>query len=84
MVLESDEWADENGDLDMFGYQWRSWASPEADIDQISQVVELKLDSRRIVSAWNVGEIDQMDFPYVFSILCRWKTFYGVPRMDIF
>jgi len=64
-----DEWADDNGDLGpVYGYQWRSW--PAADgrhIDQISQVVEqLKNnpDSRRIiVSAWNVGEIDNMALP---------------------
>lgn len=61
-----DEWADANGDLGpVYGYQWRSW--PTADgrhIDQISTVLEqIKTtpDSRRlIVSAWNVGELEQM------------------------
>ena len=64
-----DEWADENGDLGpVYGSQWRSW--PTADgrhIDQITQVVEQiknTPDSRRlIVSAWNVGEIDNMALP---------------------
>ncbi len=64
-----DEWADADGDLGpVYGYQWRSW--PAADgrhIDQISEVVEtLKRnpDSRRIiVSAWNVGEIQNMKLP---------------------
>lgn len=64
-----DEWADENGNLGpVYGYQWRSW--PTADgrhIDQIQQVVnQLKNnpDSRRIiVSAWNVGEIENMKLP---------------------
>jgi len=64
-----DEWADENGDLGpIYGYQWRSW--PGADgrhIDQISQVLEQlrnNPDSRRIiVSAWNVGELDNMALP---------------------
>ncbi|MFN4233909.1 MAG: thymidylate synthase [Bacteroidia bacterium] len=64
-----DEWADENGELGpIYGYQWRSW--PTADgrhIDQISQVIEQikkNPDSRRmIVSAWNVGEIDNMKLP---------------------
>lgn len=64
-----DEWADENGNLGpVYGYQWRSW--PTADgrhIDQISQVVEQirnSPDSRRlIVSAWNVGEIENMALP---------------------
>jgi thymidylate synthase len=61
-----DEWADENGNLGpVYGKQWRSW--PTADgrhIDQLAQVVEqLKSNpnSRRIlVSAWNVGELQQM------------------------
>jgi thymidylate synthase len=63
------EWADENGELGpVYGYQWRSW--PAADgrhIDQISDVIgriENTPDSRRlIVSAWNVGQIDQMALP---------------------
>lgn len=61
-----DEWADENGDLGpVYGKQWRSWGSADGShIDQITKVVEqLKNDpdSRRIiVSAWNVGELDQM------------------------
>ena len=64
-----DEWADKNGDLGhVYGYQWRSWPAPDGKhIDQISQVVEtLKTNpnSRRIiVSAWNVGEIEQMALP---------------------
>lgn len=61
-----DEWADAQGNLGpVYGKQWRSW--PTADgrhIDQLSQVVQqLKTNpnSRRIlVSAWNVGELDQM------------------------
>ena len=64
-----DEWADGNGDLGhVYGYQWRSWHAPDGKhIDQITQVVDtLKKnpDSRRIiVSAWNVGEIEQMALP---------------------
>jgi len=63
------EWADENGNLGpVYGYQWRSWPTPDGKhIDQISQVVEsLKNnpDSRRhLISAWNVGQIDQMNLP---------------------
>ncbi len=64
-----DEWADENGDLGpVYGAQWRSW--PTADgrhIDQITQIVNTikqNPDSRRIiVSAWNVGEIENMALP---------------------
>jgi len=64
-----DEWADKNGDLGhVYGYQWRSWPTPEGKhIDQITQVINTikqNPDSRRIiVSAWNVGEIEQMALP---------------------
>lgn len=64
-----DEWADENGELgQVYGYQWRSWpAANGKHIDQISQVVDQireTPDSRRIiVSAWNVGEIENMALP---------------------
>ena len=64
-----DEWADENGDLGpVYGYQWRSWPTPEGQhIDQIKQVVnqiKQQPDSRRIiVSAWNVGQIEEMALP---------------------
>lgn len=64
-----DEWADEAGNLGpVYGAQWRSWPSADGrHIDQISQVIEQikhTPDSRRlIVSAWNVGEIDNMALP---------------------
>ena len=60
------EWADENGDLGpVYGKQWRAWGAADGrQIDQISQLIaQIKNDpdSRRmIVSAWNVGELDQM------------------------
>ena len=61
-----DEWADENGELGpVYGKQWRAWLAPDGHtIDQIRDAVNLlrtNPDSRRIiVSAWNVGELDQM------------------------
>ncbi len=61
-----DEWADENGNLGpVYGKQWRSWATVDGRVvDQIKMVVDQikgNPDSRRIiVSAWNVGELDQM------------------------
>ncbi|KDN09952.1 MULTISPECIES: thymidylate synthase [unclassified Gilliamella] len=60
------EWADENGDLGpVYGKQWRAWGAADGrQIDQISQLIDQiknDPDSRRmIVSAWNVGELDQM------------------------
>jgi thymidylate synthase len=64
-----DEWADEQGNLGpIYGYQWRSWPTPDGgSIDQISQVIDQLRntpDSRRIiVSAWNVGDIENMALP---------------------
>jgi thymidylate synthase len=64
-----DEWADENGDLGpVYGAQWRSWRAPDGHvIDQIQQLLDNirnSPDSRRlIVSAWNVGEIENMALP---------------------
>lgn len=58
-----DEWATENGDLGpVYGFQWRSWPSPDGgSIDQISDVIEqlrTRPDSRRlIVSAWNPAQL---------------------------
>ena len=64
-----DEWADEYGDLGpIYGAQWRSWMDVyNNEFDQINDVIEqIKTDpdSRRlIVSAWNVGELDDMALP---------------------
>lgn len=64
-----DEWADSTGNLGpVYGKQWRSWQTTDNRvIDQISQVIEqikINPDSRRlIVSAWNVGDLDQMALP---------------------
>ncbi len=63
------EWADEDGNLGhIYGYQWRSWPDYEGGhIDQISEVIDTirnNPDSRRIiVSAWNVGDIKNMNLP---------------------
>ena len=61
-----DEWADENGDLGpVYGAQWRTWRTADGrQIDQIQRALDMirnEPNSRRIiVSAWNVGELEQM------------------------
>jgi thymidylate synthase len=61
-----DEWADENGDLGpVYGAQWRTWRTADGrEIDQIQRALDMirnEPNSRRIiVSAWNVGELEQM------------------------
>ena len=60
------EWADEDGNLGpVYGKQWRKWEADDGTvIDQIENAIELiknNPNSRRIiVSAWNVGELDEM------------------------
>jgi thymidylate synthase len=64
-----DEWADTNGDLGrIYGAQWADWRKADGgsinQIDRVISDIKSKPDSRRlIVSAWNVGELDQMALP---------------------
>lgn len=61
-----DEWADEQGNLGpVYGKQWRAWETADGNIiDQMQQLIhqiQKNPDSRRlIVSAWNVGELQNM------------------------
>jgi len=64
-----DEWADADGNLGrVYGAQWCDWRATDGrsinQIDSVIHAIKKNPDSRRlIVSAWNVGEIDQMALP---------------------
>ena len=82
-IKTNDEFAKEWGELGpIYGRQWRRWADyyngSGEYTDQIQNLInDLKTnpDSRRlIVSAWNVGELDQMVLPpchYGFQVYTR-------------
>ena len=82
-IKTDNEFAREWGDLGpIYGCQWRSWADyyngSGEYTDQIQNLInDLKTnpDSRRLmVSAWNVGELDQMVLPpchYGFQMYTR-------------
>ena len=90
LIKTDDEFAKEWGELGpIYGAQWRRWGglrdiSDNGEpiyLDQIQNLInELKTnpDSRRLmVSAWNVGELDQMVLPpchYGFQIYTRKLT----------
>jgi len=64
-----DEWADEEGNLGpVYGYQWRHWTNKfKKEFDQLAQLVEDIRNNphsrRHILSAWNVGDIEEMALP---------------------
>ena len=64
-----DEWADADGNLGpVYGKQWRRWETADGlVVDQISDVIQqikTNPNSRRLlVSAWNVGELNNMALP---------------------
>ncbi len=78
LIKTNDEFAKKWGELGpIYGKQWRRWETDDTDapryehykkdIDQIADLInDIKTnpDSRRLmVSAWNVGELDQMTLP---------------------
>ena len=80
-----DEWAGADGELGpVYGRQWRSWPTPDGrHIDQISILVDrLKRDPdsrRHIVSAWNVGELEEMALP---PCHCLFQFYVGEGRLS--
>jgi len=88
-IKTDDEFANKWGDLGpVYGKQWRNWGEwstigepkkiIKPGIDQIANLIrDLRTnpDSRRLmVSAWNVGELDQMTLPpchYGFQVYTR-------------
>ena len=91
-IKTNDKFAEKWGELGpIYGKQWRNWRNQKFDvargagylleIDQMAKLlVDLKQnpDSRRLmVSAWNVGEIDDMVLPpchYGFQLYTRDST----------
>lgn len=64
-----DEWADAEGNLGpVYGQQWRSWPKPDGStVDQIARLIDSLKNNphsrRHLVSAWNVGLVDEMALP---------------------
>jgi thymidylate synthase len=78
-IKNDDGFAKKWGELGpIYGKQWRKWDGKTGRIDQIDNLIkQLKTnpDSRRLmVSAWNVGELDEMVLPpchYGFQVWTR-------------
>ncbi len=75
-----DKWADNDGNLGpIYGAQWCNWRTPDGrSINQIDRVIEQiksNPDSRRLmVSAWNVGEIEQMSLAPCHCLFQFWVS----------
>ena len=82
-IKTDDEFAKKWGELGpIYGGQWRNWKIADGAytryVDQIDELLENLIttpDSRRLmVSAWNVGELEQMTLPpchYGFQVYTR-------------
>lgn len=69
-----DEWADADGNVGrVYPVQWRHWRTPDGkEVDQLQKAIEAiqktPNDRRIIVSAWNPGELGQMNLPPCHAI----------------
>lgn len=76
-----DEWANEDGELGkIYSKQWRDFGG----IDQITELVESLKNNpnsrRHIVSAWNVGELDQMALPPCHTL---WQCYVANGKLSL-
>ena len=63
-IKESKEFADKWGNLGpVYGKQWRNFSGVDQLAGLIEQIKTNPTSRRLIISAWNVGEIDQMALP---------------------
>ena len=82
-IKTNDGFAKTWGDLGpIYGKQWRQWKGENGKIDQIDNLIRTlkdNPDSRRLmVSAWNVGQLDNMILPpchYGFQVWTRELTY---------
>lgn len=70
-----------NGDLgDIYGKQWRNFGG----IDQITELVKSLKENpnsrRHLVSAWNVGELDQMALPPCHTL---WQCYVANGKLSL-
>src|SRR5210317_891573 len=66
LIKTNDEFANKWGELGpIYGAQWRSWGG--VGIDQLEDLIVGLINNpngrRHLVSAWNVGDLDQMTLP---------------------
>ena len=84
------EWADKEGNLGpVYGAQWRHWKCSDGHVvDQIKNVIQgLQQDPfgrRHIVSAWNVGEIEQMALPPCHSFFQFYVSTQGTLSCQLY
>ena len=90
-----DEWADEDGNLGpIYGYQWRQGFQQVTDddddvisidnVDQLTQVINTiqtnPNDRRQLVTAWNPGQLKDMNLPPCHY---TWQTFVRGDTLDL-